>query len=136
MAYQTEWTKQCVKVFYYGNCSEADVLKVVIEIQADCRFDSTHQALHDFTRCQSLVSVPDVLEQIAVHNVGAAISNPNLRIAVIAEHPDVLNMLERFASLGLGSYPMRVFRTAESALVWLDGASKYSRMRFATPPYG
>ena len=123
MAYQTEWTKQCVKVFYYGNCSEADVLKVVIEIQADCRFDSTHRALHDFTRCQSLVSVPDALEEIVAQNIGAAVSNPNVRIAVIADHPDVLSMLERFESLGFSPYPLRAFRAVESALAWLEGAS-------------
>ena len=99
------------------------MLNAVIEIQSDYRFDSTYQALHDFTECQSLASVPEVLEQIAVQNIGAAVSNPNLRIAVIADHPDVLSMLDCFASLALSPYPLCVFQAIESALAWLEGAS-------------
>ena len=123
MAYQIEWSKKCVKVSYSGDCSAVDVLNAVIEIQSDYRFDSTYQALHDFTECQSLASVPEVLEQIAVQNIGAAVSNPNLRIAVIADHPDVLSMLDCFASLALSPYPLCVFQAIESALAWLEGAS-------------
>lgn len=115
-----DWTNRRVSVCYSGHCTEAEVLNVVIELQSDPRFDSTRQALHDFSQCESMLPSPGDLEELASRNIGAAVTNPNLRIAVIANKPDVLGMLERFNSIGLSPYPLRTFENAESAIAWLD----------------
>ena len=121
MSYKTEWTKSRVSVCYAGHCTETDVLNAVIGLQCDYRFDSTYQALHDFSQCESMSPSPKHLEELAVHNIGAAASNSKLRIAVVANKPDVLVMLDRFDRLGLNPYPLRAFENAESAIAWLDG---------------
>ena len=120
MSYKTAWTKQCVFVCYSGSCTETEVLNAVIELQSDYRFDSTYRALHDFSLCQSMSGAPEHLEELAARNIGAAASNANLKIAVVAKIPDVLAMLKRFEMLALSPYPLRVFETAEHALGWLD----------------
>ena len=116
MSYKTAWTKQCVFVCYSGSCTETEVLNAVIELQSDYRFDSTYRALHDFSLCQSMSGAPEYLEELAARNIGAAASNANLKIAVVAKIPDVLAMLKRFEMLALSPYPLRVFETAEHAL--------------------
>ena len=120
MGYRIEWTKRCVNVVYFGECSETEVLTAVVEIQSDFRFDSTHRALHNFDQCRRLNPSPEHLEELAVRNVGAAVTNPRFRIAVVTTHPEVLAMLERFRLLELSPYPLRVFSTVDEARVWLE----------------
>jgi hypothetical protein len=123
MGYSVDWTKQKVTVVYSGHCTETDVLNVVVALQSDVRFDSTHQALHDFSQCLSLAPSPEHLEEVAMRNVGAAMSNPRLRIAVVTTKPDVLAMLERFESIGLSPYPLYVFDDVQSANDWLSSGA-------------
>jgi len=120
MGHQIDWTRERVTVCYSGHCSEADVLETVKELQSDLRFDSTHQALHDFRQCKSFSPSPEHLEEIAVHNIGAASYMPRLKIAVVANRPDVQAMVERFNALGLSPYPLRTFENPVSANAWLD----------------
>ena len=120
MGRQIAWTGERVTVCYSGHCTEANVLEAVKELQSDYRFDSTHQALHDFRQCKSLSPSPEHLEEIAVHNIGAARYMSRLKIAVLANRPDVLAMVERFNGLGLNPYPLRTFENSESANAWLD----------------
>lgn len=120
MGYTVNWLPRRVSVIYSGHCTETEVLNAVVQLQSDYRFDSTNQALHDFSQCESLSPSPEHLQELAGRNVGAAVSNPKLRIAVISSRPDVLGMLERFNSLGLSPYPLRTFANAESANAWLD----------------
>jgi len=121
MAFSVDWAGRKVSVAYTGHCSEKDVLNVVVALQSDARFDSTNQALHDFTGCLSLLPSPEHLEEVAMRNLGAAMSNPRLRIAVVTDRPDVLAMLERFDKLGLNTYPVRSFETTSDANAWLSG---------------
>jgi hypothetical protein len=119
MSHHIVWAKELVSVVYSGQCSEADVLDVVIKLQSDHRFDAICRALHDFRRCAGMAPSPAALEELAARNSAAAASNSRLRIAVIAERADVLAMLERFASIGLSPYDLRTFEDAESANAWL-----------------
>lgn len=120
MPFAVDWKRPRVTVVYTGHCAESDVLKVVVALQSDQRFDSTYQALHDFRQCLSLAPSPEQLEEVAMRNIGAAMSNPKLRIAVITDRPDVLAMLERFESLGLNTYPLRAFVDPDLANDWLN----------------
>ena len=119
MCHQIDWEQQRVSVVYSGHCTEAEVLDVVIKLQSDYRFDALRHALHDFRRCESMSASSEALEELAARNRGAAVSNSRLRIAVIADRPDVHAMLDRFASIGLSPYPLLSFADAESANGWL-----------------
>ncbi len=119
MSHHIDWAKDRVTVVYSGDCSEAEILDVVIKLQSDYRFDTICRALHDFRRCTAMVPSTASLEELAARNSAAAVSNPRLRIAVIAENPEVLAMLDRFASIGLCPYVLRTFVEPESANAWL-----------------
>ena len=120
MGHKINWTPERVTVCYSGDCTEVNVLETVKELQSDYRFDSTHQALHDFRQCKSISPSPEHLEEIAAHNIGAARYMPRLKIAVIANRADVQAMVERFNGLGLNPYPLRTFENPESANAWLN----------------
>lgn len=124
MAHLISWEKQRVCVSYSGQCSDDDILRVVIQLQADIRFDSTYQALHDFTECEGMSCAKKnlALEELAARNSGAARSNKKLRIAVVTDRPDVLAMLQTFEDFELSPYPIRVFRNTESANAWLNSS--------------
>lgn len=120
MSHHIDWAPSRVSVTYSGHCTEAEVLDLVIRLQSDYRFDATRQALHDFRQCTGMTESPMALEELAARNSGASASNPNLRIAVIANQPDVLAMLDRFESIGLSPYHLRTFADAASANDWLN----------------
>lgn len=124
MTHSIRWDDQRVCVSYSGQCSDDEVLRAVIQIQADSRFDGTYQALHDFTECEamSFSEKKPVLEELSARNFAAAAFNKRLRIAIVTDRPDVLAMLESFNNIGLSPFPMHVFGNTESASVWLTGS--------------
>ena len=120
MVHKVSWTQGRVTVHYSEYCTEAEVLTVVVDLQSDPRFDGTHQALHDFSQCESLSASPEHLEELAGRNSAAVVSNPTLRIAVVTDRADVLAMLERFESIELNPFPLRMFSNTEDANAWLN----------------
>jgi hypothetical protein len=126
MGYSIDWTECCAYVSYSGHCTEADVLGAVIQLQSDYRFFGTHHALHDFCQCKTMSASQNRLEELACIIVGAALSNPRLRIAVIPFRADVLAMLERFCGVGAKSYAWRVFENAGNATAWLGSTPSNS----------
>jgi hypothetical protein len=119
MSHTIDWTAQRVTVRYHGPCCDSVVLNAVKEIQCNYRFDSTHEALHDFSDCESWTESLADLEELSARNSGAAASMSRLRIAVIPDRPDVLAMLKRFNSIGMSPYPLCAFVDIESANDWL-----------------
>ncbi|QID19251.1 hypothetical protein G3580_17485 [Nitrogeniibacter mangrovi] len=123
MAYTIDWGRHRVCVTYSGECDEDTVLQVVIALQADVRFDSTYEALHDFSACTRVTTSAVHMEEIAARNFAAVRSNDKLHIAVIPDREDVNTMLRCFDDIGLNPYPIEVLPTLEAANAWFAGAA-------------
>jgi len=122
MVASIEWKNRRVCVDYAGKTSDSEVLDVVSKIQGDQRFEDLLEALHDFSECDGCDHSKPTLGHIAAMNLGARLSNDKLRIAVVATHDDVKEMIRSFVDLDRSPYPLEVFNSHADADAWLRGA--------------
>lgn len=120
MSFQISWqSPSLMTVVYTGQTSDKEVLEVVKRQHGDERFDFLKMVLHDFSAIEGCSSDGDTLLELGARGAGAAFTNPHLKIAVVTERHDVIDMVDRFLKEGVSPYPMRIFATADMAADWL-----------------
>lgn len=121
MGYKVIWEPPygVVKI-HFGQLSGADLLAAVVEVESRPDFDRLRYVINDFLDCTGLACTPDDLLEIAALDKAAARSNPNIRIAVVARHPDVLTLADDYADSPLNVYPTRTFSSLSEARTWLN----------------
>jgi hypothetical protein len=120
MSYEIIWeSPQRVVKRHFGHLTSNDVLAANTEIEADPRFDSLRCVINDFLGCTGVtISTPEVAEVAAIDR-SAAITNPNIRIAMVATHPEVVAAANAYANHALTIYLTRVFCSMADARAWL-----------------
>lgn len=120
MNYEIIWeSPQSVVKRHFGHLTNDDVLAANIEIEADPRFDSLRYVINDFLGCSgATVSAPEVEEVCAIDR-SAAITNPKIKIAMVATCPEIVAAANAYASHGLTLYQTRVFCCMADARAWL-----------------
>jgi hypothetical protein len=121
MPYQLSWDRSTtLTVTYSGQTSAAEFLKAVLAEQGDYRFDTLRRVLHDFTGITGCTHTNEILAEMDYQSIGAACTNPDIRIAIVATRPDVNAMFDALLDLRLSAYPMRIFTSLTEARAWLS----------------
>lgn len=123
MPYQTIWEKGGIYVAYTGQTSDEEVARFAQEGQADERFMDLHYVLHDFLKCTGATFSALRLRELSAIDSAAAASNPRIKIAVVTDREDVLEMVLCYLDAGFPGFELRVFATLPGARVWLQGCS-------------
>lgn len=119
MPYDITWEEKGVLRRYFGHLSGAELIRAVVEVEADPRFDSIRYVLNDFLDVDSIaVSDEDIME-ISALDGAAQLSNPRIRVAVVTQDEDMRRHTESYAASGLHGYPTRVFTNQVQARAWL-----------------
>lgn len=107
----------------YGATSSLEYEQSVIEAQSDPRYDDIYDVISDFRDCTSCALVENAMEVVAVRDYGAAISNPRIRIAVVAADPEIAAQLRKalgnYRTVGLDHRPATIVDSMEAARAWL-----------------
>lgn len=121
MPYQITWkdNNTAIDVAFSGWTSDKEVLQVIQIAQGDPRFDTLRSVLHDFTGIDGCTHSASTLEDIGALSIGASLHHPNLRIAVVTDRADVIDMIRAFKGMGLNAYPMQIFSIPAAARIWL-----------------
>lgn len=123
---ELDWDGRTLRVRVVGEVSKREIINAARSITADTRYDGLQFVIVDFLDAAvSDVRLLDVLDDLLVVLLGAFSSNPNVRIAVVARDPyivDLANALVRFDHENLP--PLRVFSDRPDAAMWIS----------ATPP--
>ena len=122
MGYELSWEPHGVVKRYLGQVTDEDLVQSVIEVGADARFDDLRYVIKDFSACDAIAATPGCVEDIVIMDQGASVSNPRIRIAVVAVQKEALAIVEAYARFPLNPYPMRTFATLPAARQWI-GAS-------------
>ena len=121
MPYQTIWEKGGIYVAYSGQTSDEEVARFAEEGQADERFMDLRYVLHDFLNCTGATFSTPRMRELAAIDSAAAVSNPRIKIAVVADREDVLAMVLAYLGAGFPGFELRVFATLSAAREWLPG---------------
>lgn len=119
MPYRITWEDHGIYVRYSGIVSVDEVLAYASEVEADARFDDVRYSLNDFSACTGMIRSGPALELLAAGDYGASASNPSVKIAVVTDRQDVVELLRAYLTVGLNRYPVRVFPTLAEARNWI-----------------
>lgn len=117
--HKLEWLPEGVCWKYYGDVSGEEIITASKKIYGDRRFDSLRFKLVDFLDAESLQIDSNEVAEIACQHKVAAISNPNIKNAIVIK--DVANeMVNLFASFFQdSSWEVRIFDDRDEANSWL-----------------
>ncbi len=119
MAYELLWHTGGVTKRFFDMVTTDDMLLSVYETEADARFENLRYVINDFIDITGCDFETPVAERIAMQDRGAAFANPNIRIAVVTRHPQVIEAAEAYSASPLNVYPTRIFSTMAEARHWL-----------------
>jgi hypothetical protein len=124
MSFEVEWEPRGVVKRYFGRVTGEEVFAAGIQSQGDHRFDQNRYAINDFLDCTEFVFDQKVLEELAAFAGAAELSNPNIRIAIVATLPAVVAATTQYIGLPLQRYPTRLFATRAAARAWIAEGSQ------------
>ncbi len=119
MSFELVWEPKGVVKRYFGRVTGEEILAAGIRSQGDERFDQNRYAINDFLDCTEFVFDQKVLDEVAAVAGAAEISNPNIKIAIVATLPAVVAATMEYIGLPLQTYPTRLFATRAEARAWI-----------------
>jgi hypothetical protein len=136
MGYEITWETRGARKRFFDHVTDAELMRSVEDIESDPRFDSVRYVVNDFLAVASFsVSEENVLTISAIAGA-ASISNPNIKVAIVATDTGVLALAELYADSPLNTYPTRIFTNMDAARDWVaevDGTpDKYATSRYLT----
>ena len=130
MSYEVFWEPRGVVKRFEGVVSSADLLRSVVETEADARFDSLRFVINDFRDVSQIKFGVQEVSEVATLDLGASRTNPAIRIAVVATLPEVIALAEHYANSPLNVYPTRIFASMEAAQAWVSEPRGFSGTRW------
>lgn len=115
MPFELGWEPYGVVVTYSGAPLAAEVLACHRQIAADLRFDELRYAIVDTRPIRSLSFSRADVEEIDAFLQGPACTNPRLRVAIVATHPDVLRALSYYGAMADRAFKEVVCESVEAA---------------------
>jgi len=88
-------------------------------IEKDFRFDTLRYVINDFSECLGVSASTAEIEEIAAIDYAAAASNPNIKLAIVATHPEVLAASASYINDPLSPFKPRIFYSMDDARSWL-----------------
>ncbi|MEA5097256.1 MAG: hypothetical protein VB032_01795 [Burkholderiaceae bacterium] len=119
MPYQTIWEEHGAYVRLYGHIAEQEIVKLRRECQDDHRFQEIRYLLLDLRESEDVVVSLAHLQAMATADSLAKMLNETLNIVVVTHHPQIGGLVDRYASLGMDTYQIRVFAEIDEAREWL-----------------
>lgn len=119
MSYEIIWEPRGVIKRFWGHVTSNDLVQSVVEIEMDARFDTLRYCINDFLGITGISSSQQDVEDISVIDKGASLTNPRIKIAVVATSPEVISLANEYANTSLNSYPTKIFSSLDDAGSWL-----------------
>ena len=119
MGFHVHWENRGVVKRYFGQVSAEELIAPVIATEADPRFDRLRYVINDFLDATSVTFTQADIDEIAACDIGAALTNPRIKVAVVVVQEDVIELVGRYIQASGLAYPTRVFPTIAQARAWV-----------------
>lgn len=121
MAVQNNWEDKGLYRVFSGNISGREVLQANLAIQGDARFDNINYVVNDFLKIDGFDIDDSDISIIASTDNVAAVSNPNIKIAVVATLEPFLVWVRRYMeAMQDAVYPTELFSNLDDAYLWVN----------------
>ena len=116
------WEPRGVVKHFLDEVTSHDMLQSVRETEGDARFDDLRFVINDFLDITGVSSMHHDVEEISAIDSIAAITNPRIKVAVVATSPLIIEMAESYINSPLNRYPTKIFQTLTDARMWIAQA--------------
>lgn len=120
MAYTITWADRGVITRWSGESSAQEIIRFLNELHRSPHFDDLRYSLHDYRQCEDILFDPDAMEEVAALDRAGAISNPRIRVAIVADTPKIVALMDAYLAAELSPYPLQLFANMHDARHWLD----------------
>ena len=121
MSYTTEWETHGVYWYYQNLVNGAELIKSNMEIYGDERFDTMKYQIVDTTAVTEFQVTRDDMLKVAAYDKAAALSNPRVKVAIVAKNTSIKTLTELYDAANTGSpWETRVFESVAEARAWVD----------------
>ena len=104
---------------FYGDVSSEETRKTLFDSQGGSDFDMIKFSIVDFSEAKSLNISEEDVKEFAAMAIGAKMTNPSIKVALVAILPEIRKILELYAKLSPRN--PKVFESLESARSWING---------------
>ena len=130
MPYEITWNPPGVVKRFFGFATGDEFIQSVHEIASHSLFDRIDWIINDFLDIDDHSIDQSVLDPLAYVRFGAMLTNPSLRVLIVAEDSRLLDLVNRMhAPPYSGAHETRFFGTMAQAKEWLDTNATRSRQR-------
>ena len=121
MPYTTEWEQHGVYWRYWGTVSGKELIDSNLDIYGDERFDAMKYQIVDFLQIDAFQVTRDDMLKIAAYDRAAALSNPRVKVAVVAKITAIKFLTALYDAENIKSpWETRMFDSVEQARSWVD----------------
>jgi hypothetical protein len=118
MAFVIHWEQHGVYRKYHDHVGGDELLASIQRIEADGRFDQIRYVINDFLGVAGHDVSAEKLRLIAAIDKAAALSNPNIRVAIVAASGPILALAQRYTA-AVPPYPTEIFPSLAAARAWI-----------------
>jgi hypothetical protein len=116
-----EWEAHGVHWRYWDSVSGEELIRSNLEIYGDERFDTMKYQLVDLTGVSEFNVTRDEMLKIAAYDRAAALSNPRVRVAVVASNKAIKTLTQLYNAENTSSpWETRLFDSLQEARTWVD----------------
>jgi hypothetical protein len=130
MSYEVLWEPRGAVKRFWGVVSSADMLRSVVETEADPRFDTLRYVINDFLAISHLTFSAEDVSEVATMDLGASRTNPAIKIAIVATMAELIAFAHQYADSDLNVYPTRIFATMGEARAWAEEPGEFLSTRW------
>ena len=120
MSYRLYWQPRGLVRHFSGEVTAAEMLAAVNAAAADPRFDDLRYIVDDYLDCTGNVANAVEMEEVLAIENAARSFNRRLRIAIIADQPDVARLMDCYIHGLPEKIPHKLFSTRDAAMAWLN----------------
>ncbi len=120
MTYSNEWQKRGLVRRFNGKITAKEIVNANLSLHGDARFDDLLYVINDFTLLEDFeVTDADIMLISSIDQI-ATLTNPLLKIAIVATMPDLLSWIEAYmAQMEESAYECQLFSTFKEAEEWV-----------------
>lgn len=120
MSYKNIWEKDGVYRKYTKCITGIDIINAMGEVHGHELFDSISYVINDFLDVTEMELTPVEIKTLAAIDKAAALSNPNIKIALVATKPTIQSMAEMYGDfMSESPYISEVFTELNEARKWI-----------------
>lgn len=120
MSSELIWEARGLYRRYYGIANDAEVAGDTFVLESCPQFEELRYTILDFLGIEGFTLInPSFIDEAAAIDSAAAMSHPNLKVAVVTDSPEIRELAEQYIAHPLNAYPTGIFASLEEARKWV-----------------